>query len=146
MNIIEDLINRVQNFESNINQYIKAEIAEDEAYICDMNSQNQLYERGINSKNKKIADYAPYTSTTIAIKKLKGQPTNRVTLRDTGEFHASFFLYIDDYKFFIDATDDKVNKLAFKYGEDIFGLTDDNINELTWEYIYPMLTDKIRNL
>ena len=127
MNIIEDLIERVQNFEENIYTYIRAEITDIEPFICDMNAQNQLYELGINSDNKKIADYAPYTSTTIAIKRLKGQPTNRVTLRDTGDFHASFFLDIDDYKFYIDSTDDKVNKLALKYGENIFGLTDDNI-------------------
>lgn len=145
-NIIENLLSRVQNFEANINKYIREEIEDIEPFICDMNAQNQLYELGVNSDNKKIADYAPYTSTTIAIKRLKGQPTNRVTLRDSGDFHASFFLDIDDYKFFIDATDDKVNKLAFKYGENIFGLTDSNINELTWEYIYPMLLDKIKNL
>lgn len=146
MNQIEELIAKIIELRDNINDYIRLEVIEDEASICDMNSENQLFEKGITREGIKINSYAPYSKNTIAVKIAKGQPTNRVTLRDTGEFHASFVVYTDDTKFFIDAKDWKTNKLSEKYGEEIFGLTDENINELIWEYIYPALMNKVRNL
>lgn len=146
MNQIEELIAKIIELRDNINDYIRLEVIEDEAFICDMNSENQLFEKGITREGIKINSYAPYSKNTIAVKIAKGQPTNRVTLRDTGEFHASFVVYTDDTKFFIDAKDWKTNKLGEKYGEEIFGLTDENINELIWEYIYPALMNKVRNL
>ena len=146
MNQIEELIAKIIELRDNINDYIRLEVIEDEAFICDMNSENQLFEKGITREGIKINSYAPYSKNTIAVKIAKGQPTNRVTLRDTGEFHASFVVYTDDTKFFIDAKDWKTNKLGKKYGEEIFGLTDENINELIWEYIYPALMNKVRNL
>ncbi len=146
MNQIEELIAKIIELRDNINDYIRLEVIEDEAFICDMNSENQLFEKGITREGIKINSYVPYSKNTIAVKIAKGQPTNRVTLRDTGEFHASFVVYADDTKFFIDAKDWKTNKLGEKYGEEIFGLTDENINELIWEYIYPALMNKVRNL
>lgn len=146
MNQIEELIAKIIELRDNINDYIRLEVIEDEAFICDMNSENQLFEKGITREGIKINSYAPYSKNTIAVKIAKEQPTNRVTLRDTGEFHASFVVYTDDTKFFIDAKDWKTNKLGEKYGEEIFGLTDENINELIWEYIYPALMNKVRNL
>lgn len=146
MNQIEELIAKIIELRDNINDYIRLEVIEDEAFICDMNSENQLFEKGITREGIKINSYAPYSKNTIAVKITKGQPTNRVTLRDTGEFHTSFVVYADDTKFFIDAKDWKTNKLGEKYGEEIFGLTDENINELIWEYIYPALMNKVRNL
>lgn len=146
MNQIEELIAKIIELRDNINDYIRLEVIEDEAFICDMNSENQLFEKGITREGIKINSYAPYSKNTIAVKIAKGQPTNRVTLRDTGGFHASFVVYADDTKFFIDAKDWKTNKLGEKYGEEIFGLTDENINELIWEYIYPALMNKVRNL
>lgn len=146
MNQIEELIAKIIELRDNINDYIRLEVIEDEAFICDMNSENQLFEKGITREGIKINSYAPYSKNTIAVKIAKGQPTNRVTLKDTGEFHASFVVYTDDTKFFIDAKDWKTNKLGEKYGEEIFGLTDENINELIWEYIYPALMNKVRNL
>lgn len=146
MNQIEELIAKIIELRDNINDYIRLEVIEDEAFICDMNSENQLFEKGITREGIKINSYAPYSKNTIAVKITKGQPTNRVTLRDTGKFHASFVVYADDTKFFIDAKDWKTNKLGEKYGEEIFGLTDENINELIWEYIYPALMNKVRNL
>lgn len=56
-----------------------------------MNAEEQLYEQGINRLGVDIMDYAPYSPVTIEIKKALGQPTNRVTLRDEGDFESSFF-------------------------------------------------------
>lgn len=146
MSSIDDLIKRVEKFENKINEYIRLEIIEDEPYICNMNTDKQLFREGITRDGVKIDSYAPYTLTTKRIKSAKGQPTDRVTLRDTGDFYSAFFIMADDKGFKIESEDWKVDKLVDKYGEEILGLTDDNLNELIWEYIYPMLIEKARQI
>lgn len=140
MSIFSKVINNLEQYKANMPEYIRLVIVENEHIIADMNAQDQLFEKGINRLGEKIADYRPYRPLTIKIKRLKGQPVNRVTLRDEGDFHASFRVIADTNSFFIDATDPKTLSLLRKYGEQILGLTDENINELNWEYIYPELT------
>lgn len=114
-------------------------IFDNEAYIIDMNAEEQLYEQGINRVGVSIMDYAPYSSITIQIKREKGQPTDRVTLRDEGDFHHSFYLDVGLDRFEIKAGDWKTEELIKKYGRQILGLTDENIASLIWDYIYPDL-------
>jgi hypothetical protein len=45
MNQIEELIAKIIELRDNINDYIRLEVIEDEAFICDMNSENQLFEK-----------------------------------------------------------------------------------------------------
>lgn len=114
------------------------------AEICDMNTEQQLYERGENALGVSISDYMPYAPLTIDIKTMKGQPTDRVTLRDTGDFHESFFIRADNNGFTIDATDWKREKLVNKYGRQIFGLTDENKTYLAKEILLPELIKKTK--
>ncbi|MCM1077870.1 MAG: hypothetical protein NC344_06870 [Bacteroidales bacterium] len=146
MGVIENLRKRVAEYNDGLTSglYISNIIKENEAYIVDMNSQVQLYEQGVNRLGVKIADYQPYVPLTIRIKRMKGQPTDRVTLRDTGDFHASFYLVIGSESFEVKASDDKTETLIRKYGRQILGLTDENIAEVIWEYIYPELLEKAR--
>lgn len=67
-----------------------------------------------------------YKPFTIAIKKEKGQPTDRVTLKDTGEFHRSIFVKFTNNTIIIDSNNDLRDKLVEKYGAAIFGLTKQN--------------------
>ena len=66
-----------------------------EAQICELNSEKQLYDYGVNALGVDISDYQPYAPLTIGIKRSKGQPSDRVTLRDNGDFHGSFFWCVD---------------------------------------------------
>ena len=76
---------------------------------------------GIRADDTEIEPaYKPFT---IAIKKEKGQPTDRVTLKDTGEFHRSIFVKFEGDKIIIDSDNDLRDKLVKKYGATIFGLT-----------------------
>lgn len=145
---IIDLKNRVITFNEGLvsGMYIQRIIMDNEAYIVDLNAQDQLYEEGINRLGVSIMDYAPYRPLTIAIKEQKGQPTNRVTLRDTGDFESSFYLDVGDIQFEIKASDWKTESLIKKYGRQILGLTDENISSLIWDYIYPDLMGKAREI
>lgn len=129
----------LQAFQDNIPLIIQKVIFENEALIIDMNATEQLYEQGINSVGVSIDNYAPYSEYTIEIKKAKGQPTDRVTLHDEGDFSGSFFLDVAYDRFEIKAADGKTQELIRKYGRQILGLTDENIRELVKSYIYPEL-------
>ena len=87
--------------------------------IADTNA-DQMF-AGLRADDTEIEPaYKPFT---IAIKKEKGQPTDRVTLKDTGEFHRSIFVKFEGDKIIIDSDNDLRDKLVKKYGAKIFGLT-----------------------
>lgn len=141
MGKIDDLLKRVVKFNDELTsgRLMQKIIWDNEAYIIDMNAEEQLFEQGINRLGVEISDYAPYSPVTIAIKEAKGQPTNRVTLRDEGDFESSFYLEVGDKQFEIKASDFKTEDLIKKYGRQILGLTDENISILIWKYISPDL-------
>jgi hypothetical protein len=141
MGKIDDLLKRVVKFNDELTsgRLVQKIIWDNEAYIIDMNAEEQLFEQGVNRLGVSIMDYAPYSPVTIAIKEAKGQPTNRVTLRDEGDFESSFYLEVGDKQFEIKASDFKTEDLIKKYGRQILGLTDENISILIWKYIFPDL-------
>lgn len=146
MKVITDLRKRVADFNEALTsgRLIQNIIWENEAYVVDMNAEEQLFEQGINRLGVEISDYAPYSPVTIEIKEAKGQPTNRVTLRDEGDFESSFFLEVGTKQFEIKASDWKTEELIKKYGRQILGLTDENIAILIWQYIYPDLMNEAK--
>ena len=129
------------------NEYIRDIISDVDAntFILHSNANEQLFEQGRNALGVEIASYAPYRPYTIEQKKKKGQPYDRVTLRDTGAFEKSFAIKIGRNEFYIDSDDWKTEKLVKKYGEEIFGLTDENLNELKEKIILPDLILHIKN-
>ena len=147
MKLITDLRKRVIDYNNILTtgKLIQQIILDNESYIVDMNAEVQLYEQGINNLGVDIADYAPYSPLTIEIKQSKGQPTNRVTLRDEGDFESSFFLEVGNTQFEIKASDWKTEELIHRYGRQILGLTDENISVLIWQYIYPDLSKAVKN-
>lgn len=142
LNRILKMRDGVRAFEHEIPFIISKIIVENEAYIVDMNSEQQLFEQGVNNLGVSISDYQPYAPFTIEIKHMKNQPTDRVTLRDTGDFHSSFYLLVGTEQFEIKASDPKTEDLIKKYGRQILGLTNENIKELIWQYIYPDLCEQ----
>lgn len=102
-------------------------------YIIELNTQSQLFDKGIDSTGRSLEDigdgYSPYT---IEIKKSKGQPTDRVTLKDTGDFYQSFRVYLDsrsDLVITADTIKDTTDLLR-EWGKDIIGLTQDSLELL----------------
>lgn len=146
MKKLKDLILRLKNFELVIFEAIKTALEDNEHIVVEMNSEDQLFEKGITRTGEFIGDYAPYRPFTIEVKRLKGQPTDRVTLRDEEDFHRSFELILHEDSFEIIATDRKTKELMFKYGEEILGLTDENFRDLARYYIAPQILKAIKNI
>lgn len=121
-------------------------IADNERFIVDCVANKQLYEQGQNALGVYIDSYMPYSPITVEIKKQKGQPYDRVTLRDTGDFQKSIKVDANRTEFEIVATDRKTPALLGKYGEEIFGLTPENKGVLIWDKIYPQLLEQCKGL
>lgn len=98
---------------------------------------------GLDANSNKIVP--PYTQTTVRFKIAKGQPFDRVTLKDTGDFYTSFDIIFRNDEFQVIAKDSKRNKLRQKYGAAILGLNDGSLQELI-EYMRPELINGIRKL
>lgn len=111
-----------------------------ETEIIELN-QAQIYQGTDQNKQSIVPSYTPFT---VRIKKRKGQPSNRVTLKDTGDFYESFKIQYDKKQFFIYADDDKTRDLLVKYGFDVFGLNDDSTQEVI-EILKPELIEEFRN-
>ena len=135
---IEALAKRLKSF--NLEKAILQVVKDNANVAIDLNTDSQLFDKGIDSKGNLLP--GPYAPFTIDIKGLKGQPTDRITLRDTRDFHDSFFIKANKFPVEIDATDSKTSELKSEWGDDIFGLTSDSLLELKSQ-ILPDLQDKI---
>ena len=81
-----------------------------------------------------------YSGKTIKIKKAKGQVSDRVTLKDTGKFHKATKADILADKVELGSTDSKTDQLVAKYGDEIFGLTEANIEALKERVTEPLIS------
>ena len=123
---IDKTLNRVlKNIEKKIQLYNK----------------EQLEKKGIRSDNTQVQP--PYTPLTVKIKRSKGQTTSHVTLQDKGDFYKGFYIMYQKDRFQLYSSDGKTQKLIKKYGENIFGLTDDNITAMIWADLYNALLNDI---
>lgn len=141
---LRNLEYRLRAFKDNLPMLLESIVRDKEDIIVSAIADDQLYRRGINGKGEKIMNYMPYTITTIKNKKLKGQPTTRVTLRDTGAFHESMYVVFDSEGFYITASDEKTQGLVEKYGEEIFRLTDKNLTRIIRSHIRKELVKRLK--
>lgn len=141
---IRNLTYCLRRFREILNDELKDEILNNADVIIEMVAQNQLYEQGIEGRGVSIMSYRPYAPRTIKKKQKKGQPYDRVTLRDTGEFHASLRVESDENGFYIVSSDEKAEYLLERYGTTIFRLTNENLKELLNNYIRPSLAKKLK--
>lgn len=99
--------------------------AEFQRFIIDLNTEEQLFEQGIDSLGASLGDYTDFTKT---VKSIKGQRIDHITLEDTGEFYKSFAIKVQNGGFLITADGQKEDtNLLEEYGKEILGLTDENL-------------------
>lgn len=126
MKIINDKIKALERFQKTANERIIEACKPYEPEIIDMNTE-QLF-AGETSLNKPIEP--AYRPLTISIKRAKGQPTGRVTLKDEGDFYGAFFVNFGREYLALGSNDEKALKLERKYGKDIYGLSEENQDDL----------------
>jgi hypothetical protein len=120
-------------------------------FIIDLNTQGQLFEKGIDSLGVSLGDYAPTTiegTVNFEGKKEKGQRFDHITLNDTGEFYRSFKIVLSDKSFRIVADGQKDDVNLLDEFRDILGLTDENLQlviDAIRKKIIPIIKTKIRS-
>lgn len=145
---IRNLTNRLRKIKDSLPNYLEDAVWDSEQAIVSAIFNDQLYRRGINGKDVKIMSYAPYKASTIKNKRRKGQPTTRVTLRDTGDFAGEGFVkFVDGPSggFAVTSADWKTEKLVGKYGPEIFRLTNKNFNRILNTHIRKRLAYYIKH-
>lgn len=118
MATITQLMNRIDNL--NLNKIAAESMRETKKDFVEW--QQEQLDQGKKKTGGSITPF--YKPATIRIKKEKGQPIDRVTLKDTGFFYNSIFLVVkESQKAFAAVSSDVKSKwLLSRYGENILGL------------------------
>lgn len=139
---LRNLVYRLRRFKDVLDEELTNEILRCEPVIIDMIT-DQLYS-GFDGYTRRIVP--PYAMSTIKKKQRKGQPTNRVTLLDTGDFYKSLHVAFDGDGFFVTSSDTELSDiLRAKYGSAVLRLSDANLHILLYQYIRPSLQEKLKN-
>lgn len=97
-----------------------------ERLVVELNTEGQLFEKG-QDENGALLDNigGDYATSTKLYKRQQGQPVDRVTLKDTGEFYRSFTAQVQyNGDIVIEANTVKDGKdLQERWGRGILGLT-----------------------
>lgn len=141
---LRNLEYRLRIFKDSLPTLLEDIVRSKEDVIVSAIADDQLYRRGINGRGEKIMDYVPYATRTIENKKRKGQPTTRVTLRDTGDFHRSMRVVFDSEGFYITSDDEKAKYLVKKYGGEIYRLTDKNFTRIIRSHVRKELVKRLK--
>ena len=108
----------------------------------DIITDDQLFKEGIDGDGNKLP--LPYAPFTIDIKKLLGQPTDRITLKDTGSFHDGFFGNISGDNIITGSSDSKSSQLHNDWGKSISSMTKENAARYARGDVLPVLQDSTK--
>lgn len=141
---LRDIAKRVRDLDQN---KIAFRVFEDkilQAQVIDLNTQSQLYEKGIDAEGRSLGEYSLatiYGTSNFAGKIEKGQRYDHITLNDTGEFYQSFRFVNQSDGFTITADSVKDgNDLEQVFGK-IVGLTQESVQEIIPEVREKMLIE-----
>ncbi len=96
-----------------------------EDLIIELNTEDQLFKRGVDSTGKSLGEYA---ASTKILKQDDGLPFDRVTLFQEGDFYKTWRVFMRNGDIIIEADGDKDDKNLFDvYGEEVVGLTEENL-------------------
>jgi hypothetical protein len=133
--ILNDLKSTVEMLQKTINSSIQESITQNNQVIMELQTQEQMYQ-GIDSKG---IDIKPaYADSTIKIKRKKLQPTDRVTLFDTGAFYNSLEIIAGQNDAVIRTVISYSVYLVDKYA-DILGLDEENWTKFLENYTIPTI-------
>lgn len=139
VDVFDQKIRPLEDFQNDAPRRILDQVQDVEQQVVAWNADEQMFAAGVRSDGSDITP--AYTPFTVRLKGFKGQPTDRVTLRDTGDFHDSLRLEFQADEFSIVAGDWKEAKLKAKYGDLILGLTDANVQRLIDTIREPLIED-----
>ena len=129
----------IEKFEAvDIATVVRTAVQDTEQEYADKNAE-QLF-TGVTAKGDYITP--PYTRRTVREKQQKGQPADRVTLRDKGGFYRGLYVRVEGNNVVAGSTDPKADDLQDKYGADIFTIG----GEFKREYVFGPLLLRVKQI
>ena len=138
MSIVNPYLKQLAILKSQVQSQAEKIVKDLEDTITAFVTDKQLFDKGEDGKGKFLGHYSSFT---IALKKAKGEVTNRTTLLDTGEFYDDFSAIGKSGNIEIFSTNEKTPKLVKKYGKNIFLLTVKHNKIVNQELIKPKLIE-----
>jgi len=102
----------------------------------------QLFREGIDSTGEKMPGYK---RLTIRYKLAKGDPADRRTLRDSGEFYESIRIEAFNDRFEVSSDVTHAKWIIYHHSEKVLGLTKENLKEFFQNYYLPKLKNYVNN-
>jgi hypothetical protein len=130
MGAVQDLIKKLKVEAPKQEAAILDIVADNENLMIDMNTAQLM--NGIDSEDGQLL---AYSSESYARMKASLNPKKVTDLKLHGDFHRSFAVITDKWPVIFTATDSKKDKLEKKYGDNIFGLTEQNQAKLAQDFI-----------
>lgn len=137
MSVVNRFTRKIKALEKAINPTIKKTIEGNKPLIIDQQTNEQLYE----GKDSDTKDIKPsYALSTRIVKRKKGQPIDRVTLKDSGDLYKSIKVDAKTNEMIISA-----NVAYFKYlvthysGNNLLGLDKAFLDKFTKKKVLPNL-------
>ena len=121
---ITDKIEKLQAF--NPREVAEESFTETAETYADFNAEQMFSGQTAEDTQITLEGRKGYRKTTFDIKRSKGQPTDRITLRDTGAFHRGLYARIQGNKILTGSTDSKADEIEERTGKQIFGLNEGN--------------------
>lgn len=116
--------------------------------IIDLNTKDQLFKKGVDSKNNPLPTYSKFTEILSGGRKKEGEP---FTLNDTGEFYRSFVIKVlnsGDAEIIADTIKEDpltgTSDLLDTASQFILGLTDES-KEILRKVFKEKIIEKIRS-
>lgn len=143
MATIEALMNNLNAID--FNQVIELSVGDTKEELKNYQQQQMFYGKRSDGDNIQRLDgkYEVYAPLTEYLKRRKGQPTDRVTLRDERDFYKGIIIKPTKNSVMITSTDLKTAKLVAQYGEEIFGLNEEYAGEYSSRDLAPVATKRI---
>ncbi len=140
MGVIDRFNRTLEELQKAINPTIKETINQNKPLIIDQQTDGQMFE-GKDANNKTLVP--SYALSTKVIKRKKGQPTNRVTLKDTGDLYNSITIDAKTNEAIISANVEYFKYLVAHYDKNIIlGLNEEFKEEFTKQKVLPNLANK----
>ena len=149
MPTVSDFLSNVQKID--VKSLIKAVVSENEVQIINLNREDQIFQKGIDSQGQPLFHYERATqgffdNNPPVDTRGENKGTNRrFNMFWTGDSYHSFYAYIKGNKLYITTSPRGRKLLIANGGEEIFGLTNKNSEVANWDIIAPKLNEKISN-
>jgi len=134
MGVIERFERKLKELKSSINKGIQTSIDKNKDVLID--KQTGQFDEGKDSMN---VNFVPsYAASTVQAKRRKGQPTNRVTLNDSGDLYDSITIKANTNQAIISTNIEYFKYLVVHYNNNtILGIQDDVMEAFLVRYTLP---------